>query len=145
MLSIFASAAVMAVVAPVHSADINHASTAYRTSYETVSTVHVQQVEPRFASRPTTPVCRWQAELGVNRSVTAEGNAIAAMGKAIHRFAPLSGSYAGNCASARSQIDAEIGRYAQARAGEALAAAQGDSAVVQGELDGLRSLSVKGG
>ena len=144
MLPIIASAALMSVATPVHNADISHASTAYRASYETVSTVYFRQVEPRFANRPATPVCRWQAELGVNRTVTAEGRAVAAMGKAIHRFAPLSGSYAGTCASARGQVDAEVGRYSQARSAAAVAAAQQDSAVMPAELDGLRSLSVKG-
>lgn len=145
MLAIIVSAAVMSVAAPVHSADISHASTAYQARYETVSTVHLRQVEPRFASRPATPVCRWQAEFGVNRTVTAEGRTVAAIGKPIHRFAPISGSHAGPCASARGQIDAAIARYSNARSAEALTAAQQDSAVLPGELDGLRSLSVKGG
>ena len=145
MFPIIVSAAALTLTAPVHSVDISHAATRYRASYETISTVHFQQVEPRFATRSATPVCRWQADVGVARTVNSEGRAVSALGKAIHRFTPLSGSYAGACASARSQIDAEMDRYARANAAEALMVAQQDSATVSGELQALHSLSVKGG
>lgn len=145
MFSIIASAAAMTLAAPVHTADIGHASSVYRARYETVSTVHFRQVEPRFATRAATPVCRWQADVGVNRAVDAEGRVVAALGKSVHRFRPLSGSYAGACTSARGQIDAEVQRYAVANAAQALTVAQRDSAAVAGELDALHSLSVKGG
>lgn len=145
MFLIIASAAILSATAPVHSADISHASNAYQASYESVSTVRFQQVEPRFANRPATPVCRWQAELVLNRGVTVQGRSLSAVAKPIHRFAPLSGSHAGSCDAARSQVSAEIARYSRARSAEALTAAKQDSAVLLGELDSIHSLSVKGG
>lgn len=145
MFPIIASAAAMTLTGPVHSTDISHAAAQYHARYETVSTVHFRQVEPRFATRSATPVCRWQAETGVARTVSSDGRAVSALGKAVHRFTPLSGSYAGACASARGQIDAEIDRYARSNAAQALTVAQRDSAAVSAELDALHSLSVKGG
>jgi hypothetical protein len=145
MFLIIASAATLSAAAPVHSAELSHAATAYQASYETVSTVRFQQVEPRFANRPATPVCRWQAELVVNRGVTAQGRPLAAVAKPIHRFAPIAGSHAGSCEAARSQVSAEIARYSSARSSEALSVAQQDRAVLLNELDGINSLAVKGG
>jgi hypothetical protein len=145
MFLIIASAAALSATAPVHNAEISHAANAYQASYETVSTVRFQQVEPRFASRPTTPVCRWQAELVVNRGVMAQGRPIAAIAKPIHRFAPIAGTHAGSCDAARSQVSAEIARYSEARSAEALTVAQQDRAALLSELDGIHSLSVKGG
>ena len=146
MFLLLASAvAGLSAATPVHSAEITHRANAYEARYQTESTVRVRDVEPRFANRPATPVCRWQAELVVNRAVAAQGRPVAAVGKSIHRFAPLSGSHAGSCTAARSQIDAEVARYSRARSAEALAAAQQDRAVLIGELDGIHALSVKGG
>ena len=145
MFLIIASAAALSATAPVHNAEISHAANAYQASYETASTVRFQQVEPRFASRPTTPVCRWQAELVVNRGVMAQGRSIAAIAKPIHRFAPIAGTHAGSCDAARSQVSAEIARYSEARSAEALTVAQQDRAALLSELDGIHSLSVKGG
>lgn len=145
LLTLAASAAVLAAATPVHSAEITHASSAYTASYETASAVHLRQVESRFANRASVPVCRWQAELVVNRDVAAQGRSIAAVAKPIHRFAPLSGSHAGSCAAARSQIEAEVARYSAAQSDRAMAAARQDRDVLVGELDGIRALSVKGG
>ncbi|HEX7875030.1 MAG TPA: hypothetical protein VF489_00445 [Sphingobium sp.] len=144
-LILASAAAAMSAATPVHSAQIPHAANAYQASYETESTVRLNEVEPRFASRPATPVCRWQAELVLNRAVSAEGRPVAAVGKSIHRFAPLSGSHAGSCDAARSQINAEVARYSRARAAESMAVAQQDRAVLLQELDGIHALSVKGG
>lgn len=146
MLSILATAAAaLSAATPIHSADISHASNAYQANYRTESSLRVQQVEPRFATRAATPVCRWQAELVVNRAVATQGRPLAAVAKPIHRFAPLSGSHAGSCDAARSQIEAEIARYSRARSTEAAAVAQQDRAVLLQELDGINALSVKGG
>jgi hypothetical protein len=145
MLLIIASAAALSATAPLYSAEISHASNAYQASYETVSTVRFQQVEPRFANRPATPVCRWQAELVVNRGVTAQGRPLAAVAKPIHRFAPIAGSHAGSCQAARSQVNAEIARYSRARSAEALTVAQQDRTVLLNVLDGINGLFVKGG
>jgi hypothetical protein len=41
-----------------------------------------------------TPVYHWQAQLVVNRAVSAEGRPLAAADKSIHCFSPLSGSNA---------------------------------------------------
>lgn len=144
-LILASAAAALSAATPVHSADISHASNAYQARYQAESTIRFHEVEPRFANRQATPVCRWQAELVVNRTVAAQGRPVAAIGKAIHRFAPLSGSHAGTCTAARSQIDAEVARYSRARSAEALAAAQQDRAVLIGELDGIHALTVKGG
>ena len=145
MFPIFASAAALLLVTPIHSADVSHASKTYHASYQTESTVRFQQVEPRFAVRAATPVCRWQAELVVNRAVSVEGQPLAAVAKPIHRFAPLSGSHAGSCGAVRGQIDAEVARYARTRSAEAEATARQDGTVLRQELDGIRVLSVKGG
>ena len=146
MFLVLASApAALAAAAPVHSADISHASQAYRADYRTESTIRFRQVESRFANRASLPVCRWQAELVVNRAVAAQGRGVAAVAKPIHRFAPLAGSHAGSCDAARSQISAEVARYSDARAAEATAVAQQDRAVLLNELDGIHALSVKGG
>lgn len=144
-LILASSAAAMAAATPIHSADITHASNAYTASYRTESAIHVQQVEPRFANRPSVPVCRWKAELVLNRAVAAQGRPVAAVAKPIHRFAPLSGSHAGSCTAARGQIEAEIARYTAAQSAHAMAVAQQDRAVLVNELDGIHALSVKGG
>ncbi len=139
------AAALSALSTPVHSTEIAHAAYAYTASYHAQSTVRTRQVETRFVNRPSTQICRWQADLVVNRAVAAQGRPVAAIGKSIHRFEPLSGSYAGSCEAARHHIDAEVARYSRARAGEALAVAQQDRAVLVNELDSLQALSVKGG
>lgn len=143
MLFMLASAAAIATV-PVHSAEISHGAHAYTASYHSASTVSVREVEPRFANRGAVPVCRWQADLSVNRAVAAKGQAVPAFGKSVHRFAPLSGSYAGTCAAARTQIDAQVAAYSRAKANEAVAVAQQDRAVLVGELDSVHALTVKG-
>lgn len=87
-LILASSAAALAVATPIHSAEITHASNAYLASYKTESTLRLREVESRFANRPSVPVCRWQAELVVNRDVAAQGRTLAAVAKPIHRFAP---------------------------------------------------------
>jgi hypothetical protein len=42
-------------------------------------------------------------------------------------------------------VSAEIARYSEARSAEALTVAQQDRAALLSELDGIHSLSVKGG
>lgn len=143
-LILASSAAALAVATPIHSTEITHASNAYMASYRTESTLRFREVESRFANRSSVPVCRWQAELAVNRDVAAQGRAVAAIAKPIHRFAPLSGSHAGSCAAARSQIEAEVARHNSARSVEAVAIARQDRAVLVNELDGIHALSVKG-
>lgn len=143
-LILASSAAAMAVATPIHSAEITHASNAYRASYQTESTVRFHEVESRFANRPSVPVCRWQAELVVNRDVAAQGRPVAAIAKPIHRFAPISGSHAGGCTAARSQIEAEVARYSTTRSADAMAVAQQDRAILVHELDGMHGLSAKG-
>lgn len=139
-----ALATLTAALSPVHSAEISHGAQAYSASYHAQPSISLRQVEPRFANRNAVPVCRWQADVTVNRAVAAQGRAIPAFGKAIHRFAPLSGSYAGSCAAARSQIDAQVARYTASKAAEAVAVAQQDRAVLVNELDGVRALTVQG-
>ncbi|QGP77894.1 hypothetical protein [Sphingobium sp. CAP-1] len=137
-------AVLAAAMSPVHSTEISHGAQAYSASYHAQPSISLRQVEPRFANRNAVPVCRWQADVTVNRAVVAQGRAVPAFGKAIHRFAPLSGSYAGSCAAARSQIDAQVARYTQSRAAEAVAVAEQDRAVLVNELDGVRALTVQG-
>lgn len=146
MLSILASVAALAAMSstPVHSAQVAHGAKAYTASYQTASTLRFDETGPRFGNREAVPVCRWQADVSVDRAVALQGQAVPAYGKSVHRFAPLSGSYAGTCASARSQIDAEVARYARAKNGEALAVAQQDRAVLVSELDSVHALTVKG-
>lgn len=144
MFLILATSAALAATTPIHSADIAHASSVYTASYSTESTVRFREVEQRFANRPSVPVCRWQAELVVNRDVAAQGRPLAAVAKPIHRFVPLSGSHAGNCTAARSQINAQVARYSAAQAGHAATVAQQDRAVLVNELDGIRALHAKG-
>ncbi|WP_298395376.1 hypothetical protein [Sphingobium sp.] len=139
-----ALAVLAATAAPVHSAEISHGAQAYSASYHAQPSISLREVEPRFANRNAVPVCRWQADLTVNRGVAAQGRAVPAFGKAIHRFTPVSGSYAGSCAAARSQINAEVARYAQAKAAEAVAVAQQDRAVLVDELDSVRALTIQG-
>ncbi|SEI74267.1 hypothetical protein SAMN05518849_101752 [Sphingobium sp. AP50] len=137
-------AVLAAATAPVHSTEISHGAQAYSASYHAQPSISLREVEPRFANRNATPVCRWQADLTVNRAVAAQGRAVPAFGKAIHRFAPLSGSYAGSCTAARSQIDAQVARYTASKAAEAVAVAQQDRSVLVNELDGVRALTVQG-
>jgi hypothetical protein len=85
MLLIIASAAALSATAPLCSAEISLASNAHQASYQTVSTLRFQQVEPRFA------------------------------------------------------------RYSRARSAQALTVAQEDRTGLLNELDGINSLSVKGG
>ena len=144
-LILAASAAALSAATPIHSADITHAARTYQASYQAESRIITRQVEPRFANRAAMPVCRWQAEQVVNRSVTSEGRVVAAVAKPIHRFVPLSGSHAGACAAVRGKIEAEVSGHLTDRAAEALAVAQNDRAVLVNELDGIQSLSVKGG
>lgn len=139
-----ALAIMAAAVTPVHSTEISHGAQAYSASYHAQPSISLREVEPRFANRNAVPVCRWQADLTVNRAVAAQGRAVPAFGKAIHRFTPVSGSYAGSCDAARSQINAEVARYTQAKAAEAVAVAQQDRAVLVNELDGVRALTVQG-
>lgn len=146
MFSILASAAaVLSATTPLHQADFDHGSRSYQARYLTASNVTMQQVEPRFGTRVAPSVCRWQAAVEVHRSVLADGQALGVAGKSIQSFAPLSGSHAGSCDSARGLIQAEVGRYSQARFGDAMAAAQQDRAVLIQELDGVQALSAKGG
>lgn len=150
MFLILASSVAALAAAPstIHSTDISHGAQAYTASYHAQPAISLREVEPRFANRGAIPVCRWQADVTVNRAVAAQGQAIPAFGKAIHRFTPLSGSYAGTCTAARSQIDAQVARYAATRSAEAVAVAQQDRAVLVDELDGVRALTkgaVKGG
>ena len=52
------------------------------------------------------------------------------------------------CTAARSQIDAQVARYAAARSAEVVAVAPQDRAVLVNELDGVHALTkgaVKGG
>jgi hypothetical protein len=145
MFLIVASTAVLAAATPVHNAEISHGARAYTASYDAQPSLTLRQVEPRFANRAAVPACRWQADLTVNRAVATDGRTVSAFGKAIHRFAPLSGSYAGSCATARSQIDAQVARHMQAMAAEASAIARQDRATLVRELDGVRELTVQGG
>lgn len=141
-------AALAAAPSTIHSAAISHGAQAYTASYHAQPAISLREVEPRFANRGAIPVCRWQADVTVNRAVAAQGQAIPAFGKAIHRFAPMSGSYAGTCAAARHQIDAQVARHVADRSAEAVAVAQQDRAVLMNELDGVRALTkgaVKGG
>lgn len=146
---LFATTQALAVMAaattPVHSAEIQHGARALTASYHATPSVTMQQVEPRFANRNAIPVCRWQANLSVSRAVSANGHAVPAVGKSIHRFEPLSGSYAGTCAAAQSHIDAKVASYAAAKSGEAVTVAQQDRAALKAELDGLHMLTVQGG
>lgn len=146
-LSVAASVAALAAASstPVHSADISHGAQAYSTRYHAQPSISLRQVEPRFANRNAVPVCRWQADLTVNRAVEAQGRSVAALSKSVHRFTPLSGSHAGGCEAARSQIQAEVARYTQAKAADAQAVAVRDSAALPAELDSLRELNVQGG
>ncbi|MEJ7934123.1 hypothetical protein WG907_07640 [Sphingobium sp. AN558] len=130
---------------PVHNARIDHASTAYTAAYQTQSTLHLEQVNAVHPMREAQPRCRWKADLVVHRAVQGQGASLAALSKPIHNFAPLAGTYAGGCASARPQIEAAIARHSQARAAEAAAIAQQDRTVLVGELDGIHALTVKGG
>lgn len=139
------AATALSAATPLHSADIDHASSAYRAEYQAESTIHFRQVETRFANRPSVPVCRWQAELVVNRAVAAQGRAIAAFAKPIHRFAPLAGSHAGTCEAARSQIEGKVARHLKARTVEATTVARQDHAVLVNELDGVHALTAMGG
>lgn len=139
-LTLASSVAIAALAHPVHSAQIDHASNAYTAAYQTRSTLHLDQVNAVHAMREVQPRCRWKADLVVHRAV--EG--VAALSKPIHQFAPLAGTYAGSCVNARSQIEAEIARHSQARSGEAVTVAQQDRAVLVGELDSLRAMTVKG-
>ena len=140
MLTLIASAAMLSSVTPLHQGDVTHGANSYQTTYETAATVTMQQVEPRFATRAAIPVCRWQAELVVNRSVAKGSGKVAALSKPIHRIAPLSGSHAGSCTAARSQIEAQVSRHEQAASVSALTAARQDRSVLAAELDGLRAL-----
>ena len=146
-LSVAASVAALAAApaTPVHSAKVNHGAQAYTAHYHARPSVSLREVEPRFANRGAVAVCRWQADLTVDRAVEAQGQAVAALARPVHRFAPLSGSHAGSCAAARSQIEAEVARYAQGKAADARAMAQRDSAAFPAELDSLRALTVQGG
>ena len=143
-LMLASSAAALAVVTPIHSTEIAHASNAYTASYKTQSTVRFHEVEARFANRASVPVCRWQADMAVNRDVVAQGRPVAAFAKPIHRFAPISGSHAGGCIAARGLIAAEIARHDSARSAAAVSVARQDRAVLVNELDGIHALSVKG-
>ncbi|MDI1295310.1 MAG: hypothetical protein PSY12_05410 [bacterium] len=136
-------AALAAAATPVHSAQVAHGATAYTANYHAQSKVTVREIEPRFANRNAVPVCRWQAELVVNRAVEAQGRAVPAFGKSVHRFAPMSGTYAGTCAGARSEIASEIARYSRAKASEATAIAQQDRAVLVSEMESVHA--VQGG
>lgn len=140
-LTLASSVAVLAAASsPVHSAQIAHGTQAYTASYHAESKVTTRQVESRFANRNATPVCRWQAELVVNRAVDAQGRAVPAFGKAIHRFAPVSGTYAGSCIGAQSEIASKIASYTRAKAGEAAAVAQQDRAVLVSELESVHAV-----
>lgn len=146
MLSILASVAALAAASttPVHSTEVAHGANAYTASYHAASTLRLEESGPRFGNRNAVPVCRWQADVSVDRAVAAQGQAVPAFAKSVHRFAPLSGNYAGTCATARSQIDAEVARYTRAKNAEAVAVAQQDRSVLVGELDSVRALTVKG-
>lgn len=138
--------AALAAASPVHTAEIAHGANSYSATYHAASAVRFQQLESRFPNRGTSPVCRWQADLSITRDVVAAGQrAVPALGKAIHRFAPIQGSYAGPCAAARSQVGGEVARYSQSLSGKAASIAQQDRAVLLHELDGIHSLAVKGG
>lgn len=150
-LSVVASVAALAAApaaipsTPVHSAGISHGAQAYTTRYHAQPSISLHQVESRFANRNAVPVCRWQADVTVNRAVEAQGRPVVSLSKSVHRFAPLSGSHAGGCEAARSQIEAEVARYAQAKVADAQAVAVRDSAALPAELDSLRELNVQGG
>ncbi|MGW8202316.1 hypothetical protein ACWGM0_07185 [Sphingomonas bisphenolicum] len=143
-LILASSVAALSAASPIHSAEISHGAQAYTASYHAQPAISLREVEPRFANRGAVPVCRWQADVTVNRAVAAQGRAVPAFGKAIHRFTPMSGSYAGTCTAARSQIDAQVARYTQASTAQAVAVAQQDRAVLVNELDGVRALTVPG-
>lgn len=146
MFSILVSAAAaLSATTPLHQVDFDHGSRSYQARYLTASMVSMQQVEPRFGTRAAASVCRWQAGLEVQRSVSTAGQALGVAAKPIHRFAPLSGSHAGSCDAVRGLIEAEVERYSQARSADAMAAAQQDRAVLIRELDGVHALSAKGG
>lgn len=144
MFLALASSVAALAAAPVHSAQIGHGADAYIASYHARSSVTLRDVTPRFPARESVAVCRWQANLTVDRAVESGGRPVAAFGKAVHSFAPLSGSYAGGCNTARSQIDAEVARYTRSKAAEAAAVAQQDRAVLVGEMDGVRAMTAQG-
>lgn len=149
-LSVLSSLAALgtatAASAPLHQAELTHADGTYNATYRTQSIVHVREIAPVALMRQVNALCRWQADLVVNRAVgTTTGAPVAAMGKAIHRFAPVGGAEAGRCQDVRGRIDAQIARRLQAVQGEAVAVAQRDRAVLASELDGLRALYSQGG
>ena len=79
MLPILASVAALAASStPIHSAELTHGAQAYTASYHTASSVRFTQVEPRFGNRNAIPVCRWQADVRVDRAVAAQGQSVPA-------------------------------------------------------------------
>jgi hypothetical protein len=135
-----------AAAAPVHQTQIARASSTYDASYRTESTLHLTDVAARPAMRQINGTCRWQAELVVNRAVQAQdGRPVAAVGKAIHRFQPISGTYAGRCQDIRGSIAAEVARYSSANQTQAVAVARQDHAVLTAELDSIHAMTAKGG
>jgi hypothetical protein len=144
MLMILASSVALAVSAPVHSAEIAHPSRPYTATYHAQPTVHLEQVDPVPAMRQTHATCRWQAQLVINRAVASNGAPVPAIGKAIHSFRPLSGTYVGRCQDVEGRVAKDVARYSAAKALEAAQVAKADQAVLSAELDSLHALTTRG-
>ncbi len=115
MFLILASSVAALAVAPstIPGTVIAHGTQAYMASYQAQPTINRRDVEPRFANRGAIPV--WQADISVNRAVTAQ---------ATSPVAPY-----------------QVARYATDRSVEAVAVARQDRAVLVNERDGVQALA----
>lgn len=146
MFMTLVSGAVALAAAPVHQAQVQHNGAALEAVYTTQSNLTVKQIAARPVTRQANALCRWHADIVLNRSVeNANGQAVAAMGKAVHRFAPISGTEVGHCQDVRDRIEADIARRTKASQAHAMQMAQEDHAGLRTELEGLHATLSKGG
>jgi hypothetical protein len=144
MLMLLASSVALAASAPVHSAEITHPARAYSATWAAQPVVHFRQVNPLAAMRQVHPMCRWSAQLTVNRAVASNGAAVPAMDKAVHSFRPVSGVQVGRCEDQQRAIAAEVARYSDALSGEAADVARRDHGALRAELDSFHALAPRG-
>jgi hypothetical protein len=106
----------------------------------------LKDIDARPVTRQANALCRWQASMVLTRAVAGQdGRAVPAMGKAVHSFAPISGTEVGKCKDVRDRIDRQVARHGSAAQAQAIAIARQDHGALAAEMDSMHATTSKGG
>lgn len=126
----------LAMAGGAYDMSITHGNRALEISYEARPVIKMRQIGQDLPNRPGTARCVWTAALPVTRTVTEAGTPVAALTRSFETGAPVEGSRAGPCASARRLVERDaLARLDRGARMSAFAAADRDR--LETELAGL--------